>query len=102
MSMKILYVPYPTRQSAKETAEKLISKKLVACANILEITSLYSWEGSLADEPEFVLLAKTLPEKVDAAEKEIEGSHPYDVPCVLKIDGNANSKYIDWMKNELK
>jgi periplasmic divalent cation tolerance protein len=102
MTIILIYIPYPQRPLAKKTAELLIQKKLIACANILTIDSIYRWEGKIADEPEFVLLAKTVPENYDKVKAEVEKTHPYDLPCILKINAEANEKYLNWVKGELK
>ena len=100
--MILVYITNPTKEEAKKIAKHLIEKKLIACANIFPIESLYNWNEKLADESEFVLLGKTKEEDYDKIVAEVEKIHSYDVPCILKIPMEANGKYEDWLKNELR
>lgn len=99
--MILVYITNPTKEEAKKIAEHLIQEKLIACANIFPIESLYTWEGKVADEGEFVLLGKTREENYDNIIAEVEKIHSYDIPCILKIPMEANGKYEDWLEKEL-
>tara|TARA_Y100000310_G_C20640776_1_gene793766 strand:- start:1110 stop:1301 length:192 start_codon:yes stop_codon:yes gene_type:complete len=63
---------------------------------------MYWWKGKLVDDKEYVVLAKTKKEKVGAVRKEVKKIHSYDVPCIMDIDVDANSDYLDWVKKEVK
>ena len=98
MNFIIIYITNPSEEKAKEVAKHLLEKKLIACANLFPIKSMYWWEGKIADENEIVLLAKTLPEKYKEVKAEVEKIHPYDTPCIVKLSSEANEKYFEWMK----
>lgn len=100
--MILVYITNPTKDEAKKIARHLIQEKLIACANIYPIESLYNWEGKLADESEFVLLGKTKERNYDRIVKEVEKIHSYDIPCILKFPIVANEKYSNWLGNELR
>ncbi|NOQ55699.1 MAG: divalent cation tolerance protein CutA [Nanohaloarchaea archaeon] len=36
----------------------------------------------------------------DVVKSEIEKIHPYDVPCIMRIDVKANESYENWIKIE--
>lgn len=97
----LLYVPAATKAEARRIAKHLLKKKLIACANIFPIESLYLWKGKIADSKEVVLLAKTLPENLAKVKKEIEQRHSYKIPCILKIPVEVNAKYFQWLQGEL-
>lgn len=80
----------------------LLKKRLIACANISPIDSLYWWKNKITDEREFVVVAKTLESKFRKAKTEIEKIHSYSVPCIIKIPARANEKYFRWLKAEVK
>jgi len=95
-----LYITNPTREEARKIARHLLRKKLVACANILgPATSLYPWKGKLADEEEWILIAKTTEKLAEEATKETEKIHSYTVPCVVKIPASPNKKYGEWLES---
>jgi uncharacterized protein involved in tolerance to divalent cations len=43
---------------------------------------------------------KTKKENWQKVKKEVEKIHPYDVPCIMKIEVEANNEYFDWIKKE--
>ncbi|UYI27520.1 periplasmic divalent cation tolerance protein CutA [Encephalitozoon cuniculi] len=40
-------VTYPTRESAEESSCELVRRKLAACCQISEITSIYFWKEAI-------------------------------------------------------
>lgn len=94
------YVTAPSEAEALRLARHLVERRLVACANILPIRSVYRWEGSIADEAEVVLLIKTRPELFDAAREELLRLHPYQVPCVLRLEADASAAFAAWVAEE--
>ncbi len=98
--MTLLYSPAPSRAAAKKIARHLLKKRLIACANIFPIESIYWWNGELTDGKEFALLAKTTAALGKKAKKELEAVHPYEVPCVIAMQAHVNTAYGWWMKEE--
>ena len=102
MTFIFVYVTYPNEKEAKKAAMGLLKKKLVGCVARFPVKSLFWWKGKITDEKEVVLLCKTLEEKFEEVKKEIEKTHPYDVPCVVKIAVDSNEKFFEWLKGEMK
>ena len=102
MNFIFVYITNPTKEEAKKIAKYLLEKKLIACANIFPIDSLYLWKGKIADENEFVLIAKTTEDKFEKVKNEVEKMHSYSIPCVIKIPVSSNKKYFDWLISNLK
>ena len=102
MSLVLTYITNPTEEAAKKLAKHLLEKKLIACANIFPIHSMYWWKEEIADEQEFVVLAKTTDEMYDPVKAEVEKIHSYEVPCVIKINADANNSYLNWLEGEVK
>lgn len=96
MNMVLMYITNPSREEARKISKKLLEEKLIACANIFPVDSMYRWEGKIAEEPEFVLIAKTTEENFRKAKVLVGNIHPYDVPCILKIPAEANESYLKW------
>jgi len=97
----LLYSPCPSKKSAQKLARHLLSKKLIACANIYPSASLYNWKGKLQSEKEFILIAKTTPAKAKKAKAELEKLHSYEIPCVLALPASSNEKYEKWAKAQV-
>ena len=98
--MIIVYVTHENENEAQRVIDHLLEKKLIACANLLPIRSCYFWKGKKENANEIVTLLKTRKELWKAVEKEIKKIHPYEVPCIIKIDVEANSEYDSWVKKE--
>ncbi len=97
--MVVFYIPAP-KGKAREIARHLLSKRLIACANIIPSQSLYWWKGKIAAEEEELILAKTTEEKSPLVRKEVEKIHPSSIPCILEVSGEVNIKYYKWVKDE--
>lgn len=97
-----IYITNPTRKEARKIAKYLLSKKLIACANIHKCNSLYPWKGKLVDETEYVIIAKTFKENFEEVKNEVEKIHAYSIPCITKINVSSNEKYFNWLKNIAK
>ena len=102
MKMIFAYITNPTKEEARKIAMHLLRKKLIACANIFPINSLYWWKGKIAEENEFILIAKTINSNFEKVKKEVEKMHSYNVPCIAKIRADSNRKFLDWVKSEVK
>jgi len=100
MEVVLGYITYENEQKAKEIVSVLLEKRLIACANIFPIKSSYWWKGKIEDSNEVVSIVKTRPELWDKLREEIERIHPYEVPCILRIEGRANESYARWLYEE--
>ena len=101
MKLIFIYVTFPSKKEAEKAAKILLGKKLIACANIFPISSIYRWQERVAKDREAVLIAKTIEKKFESAKKEIERMHPYKIPCIVKIPVLANKKYFNWAEREV-
>ncbi|RME53533.1 divalent-cation tolerance protein CutA [Candidatus Woesearchaeota archaeon] len=98
-----VYTPLPSKELAEQIATRLVEKKLAACGNIFgPIKSVYEWEGTIAQESEFVLLAKTSKENVEQVKREIGALHPYTVPRIVSFLVSANKDFADWVVSQTK
>ena len=97
MNFILIHITNPTKEEARKVAKHLLEKNLIACANIFQINSLYWWDGTIADENEFVLIAKTSENNFEKVKNEVEKIHSYTVPCIIKIHVSSNKKYFDWL-----
>jgi periplasmic divalent cation tolerance protein len=91
----------PDIKSAEMLSSMLLTEKLVACANILPVKSMYFWEKRLMNDEEFVILAKTLPNRMDKIESLITHHHPYEIPLIGSWVMEVNETYFDWVRTQL-
>ncbi len=100
--IQIVYIPFPDRESAQLLSRELIAGGWIACANMFPIQSLYYWDKKLQEDGEFVVLCKTLSEKVEGLMKMVERLHPYEVPCIWTSAVSCNRQYAEWIRKELE
>ncbi len=101
MSFIIVYITHSSEVEAQRISNHLIEKKMVACANIFPIKSMYWWKGNIENDDEWVSIVKTIPQIWQPLQKEIEAIHPFDVPCIMKIEAEANDAYEKWIFSEV-
>ena len=100
--MLMLYVTCKDKEEAKKIARELLEQKLVACANILQSSSLFHWEGKLNEQEEAVLLLKTAENQAEKAAETIKKLHSYTVPCIIRLPVEANKPFEEWVNKETK
>lgn len=89
-----------TKVEAKKIAKILLNKKLISCAQISTIESLYFWENKINDEKEFLLSLKAKAANYKKIEQEIIINHSYKVPQIIQIAIDGGSKdYLQWLDN---
>jgi periplasmic divalent cation tolerance protein len=97
----VLYVTAPSEEEAKRMARELIGKKLVACANIFPISSLYRWKGELQEEREVAMILKTSAERVEEVIRELRRIHPHELPCILSLSVSGGlPEFLCWVEEE--
>ena len=89
------------KMEAKKIANILLDKKLIVCANMFPVESMYLWNGKQEKNNEFLIVAKTLQEKLAALEKEVKGVHSYDVPFIGILDERTMPAVDEWIRKEL-
>jgi periplasmic divalent cation tolerance protein len=88
--LKMLYVTLNNQDEARAIGRELLERRLANCVNWFPITCMYLWEGSITEEPEVVLIVKTLDGKYPHIEQVIK-SHINYTNCIAELDVNQNS-----------
>ena len=100
--MILVYITNPTEAEARQIARQLLEKKLIACANIFPVNSMYWWKGKIANDRENVIIAKTSDKNFKKLENEVKKIHSYEIQCILRISATANKEYEAWANKEIK
>jgi periplasmic divalent cation tolerance protein len=83
---------------AESLAGGLVERKLVACAQLLPISSIYRWEGRVEKDSEVLLLLKARADLYEEIESHILANHSYDTPEVLQLGVTQGSEgYLTWI-----
>jgi len=101
--MIIIYITCKDSEEAEKIAEHLLKERLIGCANIFPVKSIYWWKGKIQKDNETVLLAKSKKEKFKSIELAVKKIHSYDIPLIECWDvSDVNKEYLDWLEKELK
>ncbi len=93
-----------SHDSAKMLARSLVEKKLVACVNIVpNMTSVYSWQGQIHEDQEWLMLIKSTAERLNDIKNAISAIHPYDSPELISINiEDGLPDYLKWVQDSVK
>jgi periplasmic divalent cation tolerance protein len=94
--MPTAYVTAPP-EAASDIARTLVEERLAACVNRVPCQSVYRWDGEIHDDDEVLLFVKTTDEGYGALEARVVELHPYDVPCIERLDETETlDAFADW------
>lgn len=99
----VVLVTAGSEDEARSLAKHLLEQKLIACANLVPVNSLYMWEGEVQDDREVLLIIKTRSEVFeDRLLAAIKAHHSYDVPEIIAMPIVLGSQqYLQWIVSEV-
>ena len=98
MKPTIIVSTYPDKKSILKISNELVKTKIVACVNIVKISSIYVWQGKVENTSEYLALFKTTSKNKKILTEKIKSTHSYDVPEIAEISVNSiNKPYLDWL-----
>lgn len=102
MSLVVLVTIPPER--AQEMARTLVQERLAGCVNIVPgLHSVYRWEGEIVEDPESLLLIKTVGEQYPALEARIKSLHPYEIPEIVALPADrASPEFLSWLRQSVE
>lgn len=102
--MLVVLTTTPNIEEAEGLARKIVEAKLAACVQVLpEMKSFYFWEGEVQNEPEHLLLIKTLEENFSKLEEFIKSNHSYDIPEIVALSAkDVSESYLKWLTDYVK
>lgn len=99
----IVIVTVDQQVTAQEIAQALVSDRLAACVNLFPIHSVYRWEGTVEQSPEWQLVMKTDLELFDKIVEALSLLHPYEVPEVLAFPiQQGYGPYVSWLGESVR
>ena len=91
-----------SKKEAKNLTGILLAEKLIACAQINAILSLYNWENKIQEEKEFLISFKAKSYDYKKIEKVITKNHSYKIPQIVKIDlSDGLDDYFSWIEGSV-
>mmetsp|Transcript_4900 Transcript_4900/g.7318 ORF Transcript_4900/g.7318 Transcript_4900/m.7318 type:complete len:115 (+) Transcript_4900:863-1207(+) len=100
----VCWITAPKMAVAESLAKSLVSKRLVACVNIVpQVRSVYSWEGKVNIEDEVLMMAKTKQSCVPQISELLKAEHPYDVPELISTSiEDGLPSYLEWARQSCR
>ena len=96
-------VTCPNKGTARMLARLLVEQKLAACGQLLDIESVYTWEGKVHEEGETLLILKSKQELFEQLQIAIQESHPYEVPQIVQLSiTDGLPAYLSWIDEQTK
>lgn len=94
----------PDRETARQLAETLVSRRLAACVNIVPgLESVYEWQGKVERDAEVLLIIKTNAARYPGVEATLREQHPYELPEIIRVSLSGGlQEYLQWIDNALE
>ena len=102
MDIIVIYCTVPDKKIAKEITKILMKHKLAACVSIVDkVHSVFSWDGEICEEKEFLMMIKTRRANYGKIKLVIEDMHPYNVPEIIALPiVDCSEDYLKWLVKE--
>ena len=92
---------FANREDARRVAGALLTEKLAACVQLMDIESHYVWKGETRSEPEVLLMAKTRADLFERVITRVKALHPYETPEIVAQEfATGFLPYFDWIAGE--
>ena len=94
----------PDGSVASRIARDLVESGLAGCVSrVGPVHSTYRWQGAIQDEPEVLLVIKTVSTRYPELEMRLKSLHPYDVPEIIALPVTAGSAdYLSWLQEAVR
>lgn len=103
MEYSFIYITCGSEEEAHTIARTLLEKRMIACANIFPISSVYVWKGNLEEAQEYAAFLKTERQKVASTIEEVKRLHSYEVPDIVEVPlGEGFQPFFQWISEVVK
>ena len=98
-----IYTTTENEDDARMIAQRVVGKRLAACAQVVgPIFSTYWWEGGIEEAEEWLCIMKSRKDLYNRLEEAILGVHSYDVPEIVAVPiVSGSQKYLQWPNKEV-
>jgi len=98
MEYSFIYMTCGSKEEADTIAKTLLEHRLIACANIFPVSSVYIWKGTMEESQEYSAFMKTEKGKVTSVIEEVKRLHSYEVPDIVEIPlGEGFEPFFQWI-----
>jgi len=100
----VILTTCPDEAAASRIARNLVESGLAACVSrVGPVHSTYRWQGAIQDEPEVLLVIKTVSTRYSELEMRLKSLHPYDVPEIIALPvASGSADYLSWLRQAVR
>ncbi|HZT03831.1 MAG TPA: divalent-cation tolerance protein CutA [Steroidobacteraceae bacterium] len=100
----VIFTTCPDEAAASRIARNLVESGLAACVSrVGPVHSTYRWQGAIQDEPEVLLVIKTVSTRYSELEMRLKSLHPYDVPEIIALPvASGSADYLSWLRQAVR
>ena len=100
----VILTTCPDEAVAARIGRALVESGLAACVTrVGPVHSTYRWQGAVQDEPEVLLVIKTVKTRYPELEMRLKSLHPYEVPEVIVLPIQSGSPdYLAWLQEAVR
>lgn len=85
-NMIVIYTTIEKLEQAESIVEALLTERLIACANMWPIHSIYMFNEKRMKSAEVAMYLKTSADRQDAVYNQLIKLHPYEYPAIMTIN----------------
>jgi periplasmic divalent cation tolerance protein len=86
-----------TRDEATLIADALVEARLIACAHLTPISSVYEWNDTVHHDEEVQLTVVTRVDRFDAIVATVADLHSYELPAITAVGLDGSTEYLAWV-----
>ena len=86
-----------SRDEASAIADALVRERLVACAHLTPISSVYEWNDVVEHDEEVLLTAATRVDCFEAVVDTVRSLHSYELPAITGVALDGSTEYLAWI-----
>lgn len=100
----VIFITCAGKPEAIKIAKALLTRKLVACVNIVDkLDSFFWWKGKIDRQKECLIIAKSTKAKLNKIIKSVKALHSYEVPEIIGLPvAGGNKTYLDWIDGAIR
>ena len=99
----VVFITTEGEEQGRAIADRLLERKLCACANLVpRVDSRFWWKGQLDEARESLLVIKTRRSVLEELGRVVRETHSYEVPEIIALPLIWGSQsYLDWIGREV-